>query len=385
MRIMKLISTVTAVAFIAGCGGGASFPPWDPSDEGAIVHYVRAASDGAETAAITVDGTPVDGTGWSCDPSTGVLPVGDGVYFANSGALYVSSPGEEPVTLADFGSGIAKEIQSDDASGMEIVTSWLVDNSITGLCVDGSGRLIGFRLDQLLTPLVKEHISRYTEDEIRDFSSRDSFYVDEGAYVLDIETDDVDYLLPTADVFCFPDESHLALEYALTLCSADIDDPSEVVAVVPDDYFELGWAPAAASGGGTTAVLCNRAKPGSDTVVLNELFVLEDGRLPESPTATIESRERAERIIVSPNGKYAAVDVVAGSLGGASLYVIDLGTGAYELLAENGSAYTFLPSSNGLVYFAESGTPGRGDLWAVGLDGSGLRRLTDTGDVLPPP
>jgi hypothetical protein len=385
MRIVKLISTVTAVAFIAGCGGGASFPHWDPSDEGAVVYHVRAAGDGAEIAAITVDGTPVEGTGWSCDSRTGVLPIGDRVYFAYGGALYVSSPGEEPVALADFGSGIAKEIQSDDASGMEIVTSWLVDNSITGLCVDGSGRLIGFRLDQLLTPLVKEHISRYTEGEIRGFSSRDSFYVDEGAYVLDMKSDKVGYLIPTADVFCFPDGSHLALEYALTLCVADIDDPSEVVAVVPDDYFELGWTPVAASGGGTSAVLCNRAKPGSDTVVLNELFVLEEGRLPESPAATIESRERAERIIVSPNGRYAAVDVVAGSLGGASLYVVDLETGAYELLAQNGSAYTFLPSANGLVYFAESETPGRGDLWAVGLDGSGLRRLTDTGGVLPPP
>jgi hypothetical protein len=385
MRIMKLISTATTAAFVAGCGGGASFPPWDPSDEGAAVHYVRAAGDGAETAAITVDGTPVEGIGWSCDPGAGVLPVGDGVYFAYDGALYVSSPGEEPVTLADFGSGIAKEIQSDDASGTEIVTSWLVDNSITGLCAYGSGRLIGFRLDQLLTPLVKEHLSRYTEGEIAGFSSRDSFYVDEGAYVLDLESDRVDYLLPTADVFCFPDESHLALEYALTLCIADVDDPSEVVAIVPDDYFELGWAPVAASGGGTTAVLCNRAKPGSDTVVLNELYVLEEGRLPESPAATIESRERAERIIVSPNGKYAAVDVVAGSLGGASLYVVGLETGAYGLLAQNGSAHTFLPSSNGLVYFAEGETPGRGDLWAVGLDGSGLRRLTDTGDVLPPP
>lgn len=389
MRIMKLILIVTAVAYIAGCGagcgGGTSFPAWDSSDEGAVVHYIRAAGDGAETAAIAVDGTPVKGTGWSCEPRAGLQPVGDRVFFAYNGALYVSSPGEEPTTLADFGSGIAREIQSDDASGEEVVASWRVDNLITGLCADESGRLIGFRLGQILTPLEKEHLSRYTETEIAGFSSRDGFYVDEGAYVLDLKSDNVGYLLPTADVFCFSDKSHLALEYALTLCIADVNDPSEVVVTVPDDYFELGWAPAAASGGGTTVVLCNEAKPESDTIVSNKLFVLEEGRLPESPAVTIESRERADGIIVSPNGRYAAVDVVTGALGGASLYVVDLETGAYELLAENGSAYIFLPSSNGLVYFAESGTPGRGDLWAVGLDGSGLRRLTVTGDVLPPP
>ncbi|UCE26108.1 MAG: hypothetical protein JSW52_07010 [Candidatus Coatesbacteria bacterium] len=385
MRLAKLISIVAAVAYVAGCGGDTSFPGWNPDDEGAIIYYVRAAGNGAETAAITTYGNPVNGTGWPCDPRAGILPVGDKLFFVNGGALYVSSPGEEPTALVDFGSGTAKETRTDDASGYEIVTSWHVDNSITGLCVDESERLIGFLLNQLMTPSGKEHISRYTEADIARFSDRDSFSVDEGAYVIDLESSNVEYLLPTTDVFCFTDESHLALEYALTLCTADVGDPDEVAVVVPDDYFELGWSPVAASGGGTTVTLCNKAKPGSDTLILNRLYVLEERRLPESPTATIEARERADRVIVSPNGRYAAVDVVAGSLGVADLYVVDLETGAYELLAENSSAYSFLPSSNGLVCFTKGATPGRGDLWAAGLDGSEVQRLTDTGDVLPPP
>jgi len=386
MRTMKLVSAVVVVTCVAGCGGGTSFPGWDASDEGAVVHYVKGAGDGAAvTAAVTVAGTPVEGTGWRCDPRAGLLLVGDKVLFANNGALYVSSPGDEPITLVDFGSGTAREVQTDDASGEEVVASWRVDNSITGLCADESGRLIGFLLDQLLTPSGKEHPSRYTGTEIADFSDRDSFSVEEGAYVVDMVSGDVEYLLPTADVFCFTDESHIALEYALTLCIADIGNPGEVAVVVPDDYFELGWGPAAASGGGTTVVLCNEAKPGSDTVISNKLYVLKERRLSESPAAAIEARERAARVIVSPNGRYAALDVLAGSLGGASLYVVDLETGAYGLLAENGSAYAFLPSSKGLVYFVEGPAPGRGDLWAVGLDGSGLRRLTGSDRVVAPP
>jgi hypothetical protein len=243
-------------------------------------------------------------------------------------------------------------------------------------------------LDQLQLPLKKEHSSRYSKAEIAGFLDRDDFYVDEGAYVLDLESGNVSYLLPTTDVFCFMNESYLVVEYGLTVCKTFLENAGEVTVIVPDDYFELGWTPVAASGGGTDVVLCNRAKAGSDTIVINAVYVLEDGRFPESPAISIESPERATRVMVSPDGKYAAVDVLTDSLGGSNVYIVDIAERNYRLLAGKGSAYSayaFLPSSKGLVCFTEGGVPGRGDLWAVGLDGLGMRRITDTGDVLPPP
>lgn len=385
MRFIALVSITTAIAVIISCGKGELFPAWDPTDESAVVYYTRAVGEGAEVAAISVGGEPAGKTGWPCDPQAGVLPIGNDVLFSYSGALYSSRPGGTPKVLVDFGTGTAKELEFDDASGIEVVMSWQVDNSITDVRVNESGRLVAFRLDQLLLPLKKERSSVYSNAEINGFLDRDSFYVDEGAYVLDLESGDVTYLLPTADVFCFVNESYLAVEYGLTVCKVFLEDPGEVDVIVPDGYFELGWTPVAASGGGTDVVLCNRAKPGSDTIVINGVYVLEDGHFPESPAVSIESSERATRVLVSPDGKYVAMDVLTDSLGGLSVYVADIEEQNYRLLTEKGSAYTFLPSSKGLVYFAEGGVPGRGDLWAVGLDGSGLRRVTDIGDVLTAP
>jgi hypothetical protein len=385
MRFVTLISIITAIAVIISCGKGEPFPAWDAADESAVVYYTRAIGEGAEVTAISVGGEPAGKTGWPCDPRAGVLPIGDDLLFSYNGALYSGRPGEAPKVLADFGTGTAKEVEFDDASGTEVVMSWQVDNSITDIRVDESERLVAFRLDQLQLPLKKEHSSIYSKGEIDGFLDRDSFYVDEGAYVLDFESGDVTYLLPTADVFCFVGESYLAVEYGLTVCKASLGNPAEVDVIVPDGYFELGWTPVAASGGGTDVVLCNRAKPGSDTIVINGLYVLDSGRFPESPAISIESTERAARVLVSPDGKYAAVDVLTDSLGGSSVYVADIEERNYRLLTDDGSAYAFLPSSKGLVYFVEGGVPGRGDLRAAGLDGSGLRRITDTGDVLPPP
>jgi hypothetical protein len=385
MRASKLILVLIIALLFGACGGEEGFPPWDPADEGTVVYYARAVDEGAEVASVSVNGTSAEKTGWPCDPRAGVLPIDGQVLFAYNGALYSARPAGVPKVFIDFGSGIAKEIQTDDASGKEVVTSWRIDNSITDICTDESGRRVAFRLDQLQLPLKKEHSSRYSKEEIASFLDRDDFYVDEGAYVLDLESGDVDYLVPTADVFCFLDESYLAVEYGLTVCRTFLENPGEINVMVPDDYFELGWTPIVTSGGGTDVVLCNRAKAGSDTIVLNSLYVLEDGRLPESPLVTIEFSERADRVLVSPDGRYAAIDVLKGSLGGSSLYIADLEKGTYKLLTENASIHTFLPSSNGLVYFAEGDAPGRGDLWAVGLNGSGLERLTDTGDVLPSP
>jgi hypothetical protein len=385
MRFITLVSMTTVIAVIISCGKGEPFPAWDPTDEGATFYYTKAVGEGAEVAAISVGGDPVGKTGWPCDPRAGVVPIADDVLFAYNGALYSGRPGGAPKVLVDFGTGTAEEVQFDDSSGIEVVTSWRIDNSITDIRVDESGRLVAFRLDQVQLPLKKELSSVYSKAQINSFLDRDSFYVDEGAYVLDLENGDATYLLPTADVFCFVGESYLAVEYGLTVCKASLENPDEVDVIVPDGYFELGWTPVVASGGGTEVVLCNRAKAGSDTIVINGLYVFGEGRFPESPAISIESRERAGRVLVSPDGKYAAVDVLTDSLGGSSVYVADIEERNYRLLAEKGSAYTFLPSSKGLVYFVEGGVPGRGDLWAAGLDGSSLRRITDSGDVLPPP
>jgi hypothetical protein len=384
MRLVTLVLITITVALVPACDKDEPFPAWDPADEGAAVYYIRTADKGAELAAVSVGGAPVEKTGWLSDPRAGVLPIDGQVFFAYNGALYSARPAGVPKVFIDFGSGIAKEIQTDDASGEEVVTSWRIDNSITDICADESGRWVAFRLDQLQLPLKKEHSSRYSKAEIAGFLDRDNLYMDEGAYVLDLESDNVSFLLPTTDVFCFMNESYLVVEYGLTVCKTFLENPGEVTVIVPDDYFELGWTPIAASGGGADVVLCNEAKPGSDTTVLNKLYVLEDGRLPKSPSITIESSERADRVLVSPDGRYAAINVLTSSLGGSSVYIADLEKGTHKLLTENGSAYTFVPSSKGLIYFVEGDMPGQGDLWAVGLDGSGLRRLTDTDDVLPP-
>ena len=384
MKIIRFILSSLTIVLLVGCGGY-RFPAWDPSDEGAVIYYARAVGVGAEVGAVRVDGAPAPETGWTCDPRAAVLPIGDDrLVFAYNGALYAARPGEEPRVLADFGSGVAREVQTGRATGEDVVASWRVDNIITEIRMDGSGSRVAFRLDQLLVPLKKEPASKYSKAELAAFTDVDSFYVDEGAYVLDSDGAGLRYLLPTAEVFCFLDETYLALEQGLTLCRVDTENTSDVAVIVPDDRFEMGWVPRAAAGGGSVVVLCNKAKPGSDTIIVNGLYVLHDGRLPNSPQVSIEFTERATRVLVSPDGRYAAVDILAGALGGTNLYIAEIETGAFGLLAENGAVYTFLPSSSGLVYFEEGETPGRGDLRAIALDGTGLRRLTDTGGVLAP-
>lgn len=352
------------------------WPAAGPEDLADAAYVARLTEDGAEVVKVSAGGAVTE-TGLACDADSGVTlsPDGRRLYYGLDSALhaYDIKSGEDRV-VASFPAGVARETGTDD-EGRAKTFAWRCGARFRDLTFGPGGR-VAFVAEPTECPLPPGGAEAGPEAE-----PRAAFAFDAGAYLLEPGSEAPRYLGPTRAVYGFVGEGELILENKLTVARYDLARGTVQPLLAPDMH-ELGWLPDAAVWGEKVVVVGAKADEKSQKVVWNRVFVVAAGRGGDEPVLEIKVKDPATRAALSPDGRYFAVQCTPQVFGEPAVYVVDLEAKQFKVLVDGARLVGFARGSRAVFDVAG---PGRaGDLHFAGLDGA-TKRLTSSGDIIPPP
>jgi hypothetical protein len=352
------------------------WPAAGPEDLSDAVYVARLTEGGAEVVKVSAKGAAAE-TGVSCDAESEVAlsPDRRNLYYGLDSALhaYDLESGADRV-VATLPAGVAQEAGTDD-DGRAKMFAWRCGARFRDLTFGPGGR-VAFVAELTECPLPPGGAEAAPAEE-----PRAAFAFDAGAYLLEPGSEAPRYLGPTRAVYGFLGEGELVLENKLTVARFDLARGTVQPLLAPGTH-ELGWLPDAAVRGEKVVVVGAKADEKSQKVVWNRVFVVAGGRGGDEPVLEIRGKDPATRATLSPDGRYLAVQSTPQVFGEPAVYVVDLEARQFKVLVDGARLVAFARGSRAVFYVAG---PGRaGDLYFVGLDGA-KRRLTSSGDIIPPP
>jgi hypothetical protein len=302
-------------------------------------------------------------------------PDGRRLYYGRDGALYeyeLAAAAERVV--ASFPCGVAREPGVNE-EGKAKTFAWRCGCRFRDLAFAPDGR-VAFIVEPTECALADEEAAA-AGAELR---PRTAFAFDAGAYVV-APGGEPRRLGASRAVYGFLGDEALLLEHRLRAARYELDSGS-VTPLLPAEAHELGWLPPAAVVGDKVVVVAPRAVEKSERDVLNRIFVVEGGRGRDEPLLEIRARAPATRAVLSGDGRYLAVEFTPQLFGEPTVYVIDLESRRYKVLATAGRLAGFGRGGRAVFYVAGRGRGG--DVVLAGLGGE-THRLTSDARILPPP
>ncbi|MCP4229058.1 MAG: hypothetical protein GY771_02785 [bacterium] len=287
--------------------------------------------------------------------------------------------GEERIIAFHGGDGY--ESGEDKDAAREYVAHWEVRCYFRDLTLSPGGDTLALAMEQVVKPLPDEKLGVFTANEIAGFVSRADRFVDSGVYTISGNGNPI-YLGPGKRVFAFPEEDTLIIDYDMVPARipASGGDP---IPLLPSDKYEYGWVPQADCNAEGGAVVTHESDEKADEVK-NYVYELEDYRIAGGHRIKyVEEVNRAVGMALSPNARFVVVTMQTDQLGSKDLMVGSMEGGDLVTVVSGGAFLEFLPSGNGFFYYVKGEKPGRGDIFACGLNGE-ILQVTDTGDVVPP-
>lgn len=364
-----------AILLAASCAREVVWPPASEEDQKDKLYVAALSEGGAEVVAVGAGGVEKLGLRCDDDGEVALSPDGRRLYYGRDGALheYEVANGADRV-VASFAGGVAREAGADEEGAAKIF-AWRCGCRFRDLAFAPDGR-VAFVVEPTECPLADEEAAE-AGGELR---PRTDFALDAGAYVAEAGREPR-YLGAARAVYGFLGDDALLLEHKLTVARYGFDGGA-VTPLLPPEAHELGWLPPAAVAGERAVVVAPRAVEKSQRDVLNRVFVVEGGRGRDEPLLEIRGRAPATRGALSADGRYLAVELTPRVFGEPTVYIVDLESKSYKVLATAGRLAAFGRGGRAVFYVVGRGRAG--DLVLAGLDGE-ARRLTSEGQILPPP
>jgi hypothetical protein len=375
-------AAVFALLALLACEGKDIWPAASAEDRAGGVYVVAlAAENGARVLRVNADGRAED-LKITCERSSAVAltPGGDALLYGLNSALHRRDlRTAQDRVVARFPFGEAREGRIDDKGEMKVY-GWRCGYRFRDICFGPKGE-IAFLLESDELALPDKKPADFTNEEKAAFKPRTAFAADAGLYLLTPSDDRPAFLGPARALYGFQGDTSLVIENKFTIARYDRRNGS-VTRLLFKGAHEMGFLPAAAVTADKVVAVGAKAKKGSTIRIVEGVYVLAKGRGAGKPVQTFEAKMPATRAMLSADGRYLAVELAPRGLGEPAIHVVDLESRRSKLLVTGGRLLDFAPGSRAIFYVAGAGYGG--DIYFAGLDG-GSRRLTTTGDYLPPP
>ena len=364
---------------LLSCAPKGEWPPAAPADLGDTFYAARATAAGAELVAVTAAGVKPLGVPCDGESQVAVSPDGAFLFYGADSALhqYELKTGRDRVVLS-FPAGVAREMGTEGEQ-KDKVLSWRCGFRFRDVVFAPDGRL-AVLAEPASCPQAETRPEDYTAAERAAWKPRAAFAADAGAYLV-FPGGKPEYVGPTRALYGFADDKTLVLENKLTAASYELAH-GDVRPFLAKDAHEVGWLPVGVVAPGRAVLVGAKARERSLKDIMNRVYVVEGSRGKDKPLVAIKTREPATRAALSPDGRYLAVETTPQVLGPAKIFIVDLKSRRFRLLAVGARLFRFARGSRAVYYLGGEGRAG--DLFLAGLDGTS-RRLTTSGDVLPLP